>query len=81
MVDELHLSEAEIRLFNGEDRPSMYVAYKGIIFDVTSCPKWRIGLHEQLHFPGQDLTAELHDAPHGEEVFDHPCVKRVGRLV
>ena len=38
-------------------------------------------MHEQLHFPGQDLTSELFDdAPHEEEVFIHDCVKIVGRF-
>jgi predicted heme/steroid binding protein len=37
-------------------------------------------LHEGMHFPGQDLTTELSDAPHGEEVFSRPCVRLVGRL-
>ena len=52
-------SESQLHLFNGEDDERMYVAYKGIIYDVTDCPKWRHGIHEGLHFPGQDLSAEL----------------------
>jgi predicted heme/steroid binding protein len=59
----------------------MYLAYQGIVYEVTDCPKWRTGLHEQLHFPGQDLTEEIADAPHSAEVFNRLCVKRVGRLV
>ena len=47
---------------------------------MTDCPKWRGDLHENLHFPAQDLTSELPDAPHKEEVFLHDCVKVVGRL-
>jgi predicted heme/steroid binding protein len=38
-------------------------------------------MHEQLHFAGQDLTSELPEAPHEAEVFDRPCVRRVGPLV
>jgi predicted heme/steroid binding protein len=56
------------------------IAYHGIVYDVSDCPKWRSDLHEQLHFPGQDLTGELSDAPHQEEVFSRPCVKVVGKL-
>ena len=74
-------SESQLHLFNGEDDERMYVAYKGIIYDVTDCPKWRRGIHEGLHFPGQDLSAELDtEAPHAGGVFSHPCVKIVGRV-
>ena len=76
------ISAAKLRLFNGDDEERMYVAYDGIVYDVTDCPKWQVGLHEGQHFPGQELTDELEkDAPHGDEVFQHPCVKVVGRLV
>jgi predicted heme/steroid binding protein len=73
--------ESQLRLFNGDDEDRMYVAYKGIVYDVTDCPKWRQGIHERQHFPGQDLSAELdNEAPHAGGVFSHPCVKIIGRL-
>ena len=72
---------SQLRLYNGDDNPRMYVAYKGIVYDVTDCPKWRKGLHEGQHFPGQDLSSELdQEAPHAGGVFSHPCVRVVGRL-
>ena len=71
---------AELRRADGERGAPRYVAYRGVVYDVGECPKWRAGLHEGLHFPGQDLTAELPEAPHGQDVFDRPCVKTVGRL-
>ena len=74
------VSLAELRRNNGERGSRKYVAYDGLVFDVTDCPKWRPDLHEQLHFAGQDLTSELPDAPHKEDVFQRPCVKLVGRL-
>ncbi|HEX7973408.1 MAG TPA: cytochrome b5 domain-containing protein [Anaerolineales bacterium] len=70
---------AELRRHAGEDGP-MYIAFQGIVYDVSGCAKWRTGLHEGLHFPGQDLTDEFDQAPHSVEVFQHPCVRRVGRL-
>jgi predicted heme/steroid binding protein len=74
-------SKSELSLFNGDDDDRMYVAYKGIVYDVTDCPKWRQGMHERQHFPGQDLSHELdNDAPHAGGVFSHPCVIVVGRL-
>jgi predicted heme/steroid binding protein len=69
----------ELLRYNGEDGP-MYVAYQGVVYDVSACPKWRQGMHENMHFPGQDLSGEISDAPHREEVFRRPCVKRVGML-
>ncbi len=74
------VSAAELRLNNGEHGARKFIAYRGIVYDVTDCPKWRPDLHEQLHFPGQDLTSELPDAPHREEVFQRACIKVVGRL-
>jgi len=74
------VSEAELRRNDGERGSRKYVAHNGIVYDVTDCPKWRQELHENLHFPGQDLTSELPDAPHTEDVFARPCVKIVGKL-
>lgn len=74
------VSETELRRNTGERGTRKYVAFNGIVYDVTDCPKWRLDLHENLHFPGQDLTSELPDAPHEEEVFSRPCVKLVGKL-
>jgi predicted heme/steroid binding protein len=74
------ISQAELKRGTGERGTRKLVAYKGIVYDVTDCPKWRLDMHEFLHFPGQDLTSELPDAPHQEEVFSHDCIKIIGRL-
>ena len=74
------ISILELRRNTGERGTRKFIAYDGIVYDVTDCPKWRDDMHEFLHFPGQDLTSELPDAPHKEEVFKHNCVKVVGRL-
>jgi len=74
------VSEVELRRNTGERGTRKFIAYNGIVYDVTDCPKWRTYLHEQLHFAGQDLTSELHDAPHKEDVFTRPCVKVIGKL-
>jgi len=79
-LPETIIPESELRRNNGDHGSRKFVAYKGLVFDVTDCPKWRLDLHEGLHFPGQDLTSELPDAPHEDEVFSRPCVKKIGRL-
>ena len=74
------ITEVELRRNTGERGTRKFIACNGIVYDVTDCPKWRTDLHEQLHFPGQDLTSELPEAPHKEDVFTRPCVKVVGKL-
>jgi predicted heme/steroid binding protein len=74
------IDEGELRRNTGERGTRRFIACGGVVYDVTDCPKWRTGLHELLHFAGQDLTSEFPDAPHKEEVFRHDCVKVVGRL-
>ena len=79
-MPERVFSPRELKRYNGERGEPVYLAHAGVVYDVTDCPKWRSGLHEQLHFAGFDLTGELPDAPHGQEVFTRPCVRRVGVL-
>jgi predicted heme/steroid binding protein len=74
------VSLAELKRNTGERSTRKFIAHQGIVYDVTDCPKWRLDMHEWLHFPGQDLTSELPEAPHREEVFKHDCVIIVGRL-
>ena len=74
------VTQMELKRSTGERGTRKFIAYDGVVYDVTDCPKWRMGLHEQLHFPGQDLTGELPEAPHKEEVFTRPCVKVIGKL-
>lgn len=59
----------QLALRNGQDKPEIWVAYQGLIYDVTASRLWRAGKHYE-HWAGQDLTAELGDAPHTEKVFD-----------
>jgi predicted heme/steroid binding protein len=68
MIEERLFTSSELVSYDGDDRPA-YIAYKGVVYDVSDCPRWKLGLHERQHFPGQDLTGELTNAPHGEDVF------------
>lgn len=74
------ITEIELRRNTGERGARKWIAFEGVVYDVTDCPRWRADMHERLHFPGQDLTNELPDAPHKNDVFTRPCVKVVGRL-
>lgn len=77
MADLPMFTSAQLALRNGQDREEVWVAYKGIIYDVTKSKLWRDGKHYE-HWSGQDLTDELPDAPHTDKVFDK--FKEVGKL-
>lgn len=59
----------QLALRNGSDKPEIWCAYKGMIYDVSKSKLWREGKHYE-HWAGQDLTAEMKDAPHIDSVFD-----------
>lgn len=80
MPSDRRFTPAELRRFDGERGRRAYVAFRGVVYDVTAMRRWRGGFHEGLHFAGQDLTKFLVDAPHGEEVFRRPGVVIVGSL-
>lgn len=61
-------SRAQLALRNGQDKPEIWIAYRGVIYDVSRSRLWRNGKHYE-HWAGQDLTDELPDSPHGDMVF------------
>ena len=78
MMDLPEYSKSYLALRNGQDKPEIWVALDGLIYDVTESRLWKNGKHYE-HWAGQDLTQELKDAPHSEKVFEKFRV--VGLLV
>ena len=77
-MDELpEYSRSYLALRNGQDKPEIWVALHGLIYDVTRSRLWREGKHYE-HWAGQDLTDELKDAPHDSKVFEK--FKVIGKL-
>jgi predicted heme/steroid binding protein/uncharacterized membrane protein len=74
-----HISEDELTRNDGQDSRSAYVAYKGMVYDVSGSRLWAGGSHQRRHKAGQDLSAEFTAAPHDESVFQRVPV--VGQLV
>ena len=62
-------TKSQLALRNGQDKPEIWVAFEGRIYDVSASKLWRKGKHYE-HWAGQDLTAELKDAPHSRQVFE-----------
>ena len=70
-------TKSQLALRNGQDKPEVWIAYKGLIYDVSRSRLWRNGKHYE-HWAGQDLTKELGDAPHTERVFERFSI--IGKL-
>lgn len=70
-------TRSQLALRNGQDRAEIWIAFKGVIYDVSASRLWKNGKHYE-HWAGQDLTEEMEDAPHSESVFGRFEV--VGRL-
>ena len=64
-----HYTKAQLALRNGQDRPEIWVAYQGKIYDMSHSRLWKNGKHYE-HWAGQDLSDELKDAPHTAQVFE-----------
>jgi len=69
---------AELAKFDGADGRAAYVAYRGIVYDVSKSFLWKAGKHQGLHRAGRDLTGQLDTAPHGPEFVERCPI--VGRL-
>jgi predicted heme/steroid binding protein len=68
----------ELKQYDGKDGRPAYVAYRGIVYDVTESAMWPEGDHEGMHMAGADLTEAHDDAPHDVHIVDFP---EVGKLV
>jgi predicted heme/steroid binding protein/uncharacterized membrane protein len=61
------MTEEQLSSFDGKEGRPAYIAYKGIIYDITNSRFWKNGQHMMKHYAGTDLTAVLKNAPHGED--------------
>jgi len=78
MAELPEYTRSQLALRNGQDRPEIWIAFKGNIYDVSESRLWRNGKHYE-HWAGQDLTDELKDAPHSEKVFER--IRLIGKLI
>jgi len=72
------ISRQQLALRNGQDMEEIWIAYKGKIYDVSASKMWKQGRHYE-HWAGQDLTDELTEAPHSEQVFEK--FEQIGELL
>lgn len=70
-------TKEELALRNGKEMPDIWVGYKGFIYDVTHSEFFKDGKH-YFHGTGLDLTVEMNDAPHLDDVMQRFTI--VGKL-
>lgn len=63
------ISKSQLALRNGQDKPEIWIAFQGKVYDLANSRLWKSGRHYE-HWAGQDLTEELKSAPHTAHVFD-----------
>lgn len=80
MDNQKQFTLGQLRQFHGDHAPA-YIAYNGIVYDVSNSHRWKNGHHELLHWAGLNLTDELGNAPHFDEVFKRPSIFAVGVLI
>jgi len=73
------ISHEQLSHFDGKDGRPAYIAYKGLVYDVSQGRLWKNGSHVTKHGAGSDLTDILKNAPHGEEKV--LAMPQVGRLL
>jgi predicted heme/steroid binding protein len=77
-VPDKSFTVAELAKFNGKDGNKAYIAYQGIVYDVTGHKDWKDGTHKG-NGSGIDVTEDLNKAWHGAKVMKNHTV--VGKLV
>jgi predicted heme/steroid binding protein len=61
------LSPEQLSHFDGKEGRPAYIAYKGIVYDVSRARLWKNGMHVMKHPAGNDLTSVLKSAPHQDD--------------
>ncbi len=71
----------QLKQFDGKAGKPAYVALNGKVYDVSHSDLWNDGDHQGMHSAGVDLTGEISDAQHGEEVLsEFPVVGELHKL-
>lgn len=58
----------ELSKYNGKNGSATYVAIDGKVYDLSSIPQWKNGVHNG-YTAGKDLSNEIKKAPHGNSVL------------
>jgi predicted heme/steroid binding protein len=59
------ITKDELAGCDGQEGRPAWIAFMGMVYDVTASPLWKNGNHQALHQAGTDVSRELSRAPHG----------------
>ena len=68
----------QLAAYNGKNGQPAYVAYKGIVYDLTAVSNWSSGKHHGIS-AGTDVTEVFSSSPHAVSILNMGVV--VGKLV
>jgi predicted heme/steroid binding protein/uncharacterized membrane protein len=72
------MTPEDLKLHDGSTDKPAYIAYKGVVYDVSKSARWAGGVHMARHKAGADMTGLIELAPHGEEMLKR--LERAGDL-
>jgi len=59
----------EVAKHKGPGGTGVWFVHQGKIYDVSKSDLWVDGDHQGMHSAGRDITSEMADAPHDEDVL------------
>ena len=59
----------ELSRYDGRDGRPAYIAFMGLVYDVSASFLWKNGEHQASHRAGTDLSKALGRAPHGAGIL------------
>jgi predicted heme/steroid binding protein len=77
-MEYVHIYDTDLYMYDGTNGMPMYIAYNGMIYDVSNHPGWATGTHNGMN-AGTDITAALDASGHGTSVLND--LPMVGYLV
>ncbi len=60
----------ELKKYNGVQKKEVYIAFQGIIYDLSGSFLWKNGKHQVSILAGLDLTKEIKKAPHNKDLLE-----------
>lgn len=75
---EKRFTPQELAGYDGAEGRPAYVAYKGVVYDISGSRLWKAGKHMNRHHAGADMGLDLAQAPHSPDVLTR--FPRVGVL-